>query len=150
MVFYFVERLINYVLLFEVIQHVPAELLALFFKLSVKSQNIGCLITRPHRHTYWEGLRKLLNPLGKLLIDGSLRNFLPHVFEVDFPLVVLKISADFFDPFINLLPVKVNWLSFDLPIKLIVELFFKSIFKHVKQMTYLPLIPDYNFIDFIW
>lgn len=76
-----------------------------------------------------------------------MRYLFPHIFEVDLPLIVLKLSADFLYFFVDLLAIKVYFRGPpELAIQLIVELFFECVLEHIKQMTDLAFILEAEFI----
>ena len=92
-----VKGLIDYVFLLKIVEHVTAKLTALFLEFSVKGKNVGGLITGPNGGIIDKGFGEGVDALWEFLVDGAMRYFFPHVFEVDLPLIILELGADFFD-----------------------------------------------------
>ncbi len=113
----------------------------------MEGENVGGLVGRPDSGVVNKGLGEGVDALREFVVDGSMRYFFPHVLEVNLPLIILKLSTDLFDLLVDLLAIKVNIFSIQLPIKLIIELFFEPGFEHIKQVTNLSFIPHHNLID---
>ncbi len=142
-----VKRLIDYIFLLKIVEYIAAKLTALFLEFSMKGKDVGGLITGPNGGIIDKGFGEGVDALWEFLVDGAMRDFFPHVFEVDFPLIILEFSADFFDFLVNLFAIKVNVLAIKLPIELIIKFLLKPCLKHIKQVTNLSLKPDNNLVD---
>jgi hypothetical protein len=142
-----VKGLIDYVFLLKVVEHIAAKLTALFLEFPVKGKDVGGLITGPNGGVIDKGFGEGVDALWEFLVDGAMGDFFPHVFEVDFPLIILELGADFFNFLVNLFAIKVNLLAIELSIELIIKFLFKPGLKHIEQVTNLSLKPDNNLVD---
>ena len=77
----------------------------------MEREDVGGAVSRPDTPALDEGARELFYALGQFLVDGPMRDLLPHVLEVDLPLIVLELCADFLDFLIYLLAVEINLFS---------------------------------------
>ncbi len=147
LVLYLVKGLINYVFFLKIVEHIAAKLTALFLEFPVKGKDVGGLITGPNGGVIDKGFGEGIDALWEFLVDGSMRDFFPHVFEVDLPLIILELGANLFDFGVNLFAIKVDLFAIELSIELIIKLLFKPSLKHIEQVTNLSLKPDNNLVD---
>lgn len=77
----------------------------------MERKNVGGAVACPDTSILDEGAGELFYALGEFLIDGTVWDLLPHVFEVDLPLVVLELCADLFDFLVDLFAIEVDLFS---------------------------------------
>ena len=74
-------------------------------------------------------------------------DFFPHILEVDLPLIILKLGADFFYFLVDLFAIKINLPPSQLSVQFIIQLLLEPGFKHVEQMTDLAFVLDNDLIN---
>lgn len=106
----------------------------------MEGQDVGGLVRCPDGKVFGKEQGEGFDAFGEFLIDRTMRDFVPHVLEVDLPLVVLELGADFFDFLVNKFSIEINGGSGELAVEFCIEFHFEFIFEHVEEVADLAFI----------